>query len=121
MSDPSEGTPLGPLEYIVVHFAGSHFTGEIAPALADLVDQGLVRVIDLAVVSKAHDGAVDILEIQELSPEVAAAFVKLDGAVRGLLSEADLDDRTRAVLATPKTANHHEAHREPVAVDPATR
>lgn len=39
----------------------------------------------------------------------------------GLLSETDLDDRTRAVLATPKTANHHEAHREPVAVDPATR
>ena len=39
----------------------------------------------------------------------------------GLLSEADLDDRTRAVLATPKTANHHEAHREPVAIDPATR
>ena len=38
-----------------------------------------------------------------------------------LLSEADLDDRTREVLATPRNANHHEAHREPVAIDPATR
>ena len=38
----------------------------------------------------------------------------------GLLSEADLDERTRAVLATPRNANHHEAHREPVAIDPAT-
>lgn len=42
-------------------------------------------------------------------------------AGNGALSDAALDDRTRAVLATPKTANHHEAHREPVAVDPARR
>jgi nitrile hydratase accessory protein len=37
----------------------------------------------------------------------------------GSLSEAALDERTRAVLQTPKNANHHEAHREPVAIDPA--
>ena len=37
----------------------------------------------------------------------------------GALSEAALDERTKAVLATPRTANHHEAHREPVAIDPA--
>jgi len=37
----------------------------------------------------------------------------------GALSEAALDERTRAVLATPRTANHHAAHRDPVAVDPA--
>ncbi|HEY2225440.1 nitrile hydratase accessory protein [Actinomycetospora sp.] len=37
----------------------------------------------------------------------------------GLLSEATLDDRTKALLATPENANHHEAHREPVAIDPA--
>ena len=40
-------------------------------------------------------------------------------AGNGLLSEADLDERTRTVLATPRNANHHEAHREPVAIDPA--
>ena len=82
---------IGPVEYIVVHFAGNRFTGAIAPALAELVEQGLVRIIDLAVVSKDADGSVAILEMQELSPEVAAAFVKLEGAVSGLLSEADLD------------------------------
>lgn len=37
----------------------------------------------------------------------------------GALSDAGLDDRTRAALAVPKTANHHEAHREPVMIDPA--
>ena len=40
-------------------------------------------------------------------------------AGNGALSDAQLDDQTRAVLATPRNANHHEAHREPVAVDPA--
>jgi nitrile hydratase accessory protein len=39
----------------------------------------------------------------------------------GALSDAVLDDRTKAVLTTPRNANHHEAHREPVAVDRATR
>jgi nitrile hydratase accessory protein len=42
-------------------------------------------------------------------------------AGNGALSDAALDDRTRAVLSTPKNANHHEAHREPVAVSPARR
>ncbi len=42
-------------------------------------------------------------------------------AGNGLLSDAHLDDRTKAVLATPRNADHHEAHREPVAIDPAIR
>lgn len=42
-------------------------------------------------------------------------------AGNGVLSDAVLDERTRAVLASPRNANHHEAHREPVAVDPARR
>lgn len=40
-------------------------------------------------------------------------------AGNGALSEAALDDATRSVLATPRNAGHHEAHREPVAIDPA--
>jgi Nitrile hydratase beta subunit, N-terminal len=40
-------------------------------------------------------------------------------AGNGALSDADLDDATKAVLATPPDKGHHEAHREPVAVDPA--
>jgi hypothetical protein len=74
-----ESPDLGPVEYI-------------APALAELLDAGLIRIIDLAVVSKDADGTVTILEMQELSPEAAAALVKLEGSVRGLLSEADLNE-----------------------------
>jgi uncharacterized membrane protein len=83
---------LGPVEYIVVGFSGNRFTGEISRALTELLDQGLIRIIDLAVVSKDADGVVTILEMQELSPDVAAAFVKITGTISGLLSEADLDE-----------------------------
>jgi uncharacterized membrane protein len=83
---------LGPVEYIVVGFSGNRFTGEISQALTELLDRGLIRIIDLAVVSKDADGVVTIFEMQELSPEVAAAFVKITGTISGLLSEADLDE-----------------------------
>jgi uncharacterized membrane protein len=83
---------IGPVEYIVVGFSGNRFTGEISQALTELLDRGLIRIIDLAVVSKDADGVVTILEMQELSPDVAAAFVKITGTISGLLSEADLDE-----------------------------
>lgn len=40
-------------------------------------------------------------------------------AGNGVLSDASLDERTRTTLATPRNTDHHEAHREPVAIDPA--
>lgn len=90
MSGAIETRTIGPVEYIIIGFPGNQFTGDIAPALDALLEQGLVRLIDLAVVCKDHDGTVSILEAQELSPEVAEALVKLSGEVTGLLSEEDL-------------------------------
>jgi uncharacterized membrane protein len=89
---PEPAAVLGPVEYIVIRFEGDRFTGDIVPALNALLDQGLVRLIDVAVVSKAPDGTVSILETQELAPEVASAFLKLTGEISSLLSEADLQE-----------------------------
>ena len=63
--------PFGPVEYIVIHFDSDRFRADIVPALNDLLDQGLVRLIDVAAVTKSPDGVVSILETQELGPEVA--------------------------------------------------
>jgi hypothetical protein len=82
--------PIGPMELIVLGFDGNNFTGEITPALLDLVDRGIVRIVDLAIVIKKADGETMILEMQELSAEVAAAMVRLNGSISGLMSEADL-------------------------------
>jgi hypothetical protein len=81
---------LGPVEYLIVVFEGNQFRGEIIPALTDLLDKGLIRIIDLAVVSKDRDANVTILEAGELQGDVADALVKLDGELTGLLSENDL-------------------------------
>lgn len=83
---------LGPMELIVLGFDGNKFTGEITPALLDLVDRGIVRIIDLAIVVKDESGDAVILEMQDLSADVASAMTRLAGEITGLLSEADLGD-----------------------------
>jgi len=81
---------LGPVEHLVVAFEGNQFQGEIIPALAELLDQGLSRILELAVIQKDRTGNVGIFEASELSDEVAQALAKLDLTLVGLLSEQDL-------------------------------
>lgn len=83
---------IGPVEFLLLGFDGNRFNGQIAPAIADLVGQGFIRLLDLAVVMKAADGGVTILEMQELPDDVADALKRLTGDIRGLMSEADLLD-----------------------------
>jgi len=81
---------LGPVEYLVVAFEGNRFRGEIVPALSDLMDNGLIRIIDLAVISKDGPGNITIFEARELKDDVAQALAKLDCEFAGILSEEDL-------------------------------
>ena len=82
--------PLGPVEYLTFYFADNRFHGEIIPALTELTDSGLIRVIDLAVVSKDADGQVTIFEFNELAEDLALALDVLDYEMAGMLSEEDL-------------------------------
>jgi hypothetical protein len=81
---------IAPVEFLLFGFEGNRFDGTILPELARLVEQGFIRVIDLAVISKDTDGVVTILEMQELSPDIADAMIAIAGDVSGLLSEEDL-------------------------------
>lgn len=83
-------TELGPVDYMIVAFPGNNFRGEIAPALAELVDKGTIRIIDLAFVGKSADGEVVAFELTELDPEVREALEKMDIEVSGLFNEDDL-------------------------------
>ena len=62
---------LGPVDYIVVEFPGNKFNGDIAPALGDLVDRDLVRVLDLVFVTKDEDGRIEGFELGDLDAGVA--------------------------------------------------
>jgi hypothetical protein len=81
---------IGPVDYLIVAFPGNQFRGEIAPALADLVEAGTIRIIDIAFVTKTADGDVAALEITELDPEVRQALENVGIEVNGLLNEEDL-------------------------------
>ncbi len=56
--------PIGPVSCAVFGFPGSNFSGEIAPALAELVDKGTIRVLDLVFAMKDIDGNVAVLELE---------------------------------------------------------
>jgi hypothetical protein len=81
---------LGPVEYLIVAFEGNQFKGEIIPALNELLDQGLIRILDLAVISKDGDGNVVLFEAGELMDSVSQSLALLEGEHDDLLSEDDL-------------------------------
>lgn len=81
---------IGPVEYLIVAFPGNQFKGEIVPALAELVESGTIRIIDLAFVLKDADGAVVTAELGDLDSDVFKAFDALSPETLGLLNEEDL-------------------------------
>ena len=81
---------LAPVDYMIVAFPGNQFKGEIVPALADLVENGTIRIIDLAFVGKNAAGEVVAFELLDLAPDVKKAFEDMGVEVNGLLNEDDL-------------------------------
>jgi Family of unknown function (DUF6325) len=87
---------MGPIDYILVEWPGRQPTGEAMPHLVDLVDRGLIRVLDLAFIAKAEDGSVAGIEIADLGDEVAE-FAVFEGASSGLLSDDDVSEAAGAL------------------------
>jgi len=81
---------MGPIDYLVVEFPGSRMTGEVFPQLVDMVDKGLVRILDLAFVRKEADGSVAGLELSDLDGDGGLDLTVCEGASSGLLGEDDI-------------------------------
>ena len=86
-----EFNEMGPIDYLIVEWPGRQPTGEAMPHLIDLVDRGLIRVLDLAFIAKGEDGSVAALEIADLGDEIDA-FAAFEGASSGLLSDEDVEE-----------------------------
>ena len=82
---------IGPVQYLVVAFPGNKFKGEIAPALAEQVEAGTIRLIDVAFVGKDEDGEVAAFELMDLDPDVREGLENLGVDVQGMLNEDDLN------------------------------
>ncbi|KJY24574.1 DUF6325 family protein, partial [Streptomyces katrae] len=81
---------MGPIDYLVVEFPGNRMTGEGFPLLVDLVDRGLIRILDLVFIRKDQDGSVAALEIADLDADGELDLAVFEGASSGLLGQDDL-------------------------------
>ncbi|MET8289009.1 DUF6325 family protein [Streptomyces sp. NPDC048448] len=88
---------MGPIDYVVVEFPGSRMTGEGFPLLVDLVDRGLIRILDLMFVRKEDDGSVTGLEIADLTGDGALDLAVFEGVSSGLLDEDDIEEAGHAL------------------------
>jgi hypothetical protein len=87
---------MGPIDYLLVEWPGRQPNGEVAPHLVDLIDRGLVRILDLTFIVKAEDGSVAGLELADLGDDVAGLAV-FEGASSGLLSDDDINEAAGAL------------------------
>ena len=90
MDEATAVDELGPVDYIVVEFPGSKFNGAIAPALADLVESGTIRVLDLLILKKDDDGSVEPFELSDLGMDELGGLRAYEAELAMLLSEDDL-------------------------------
>jgi hypothetical protein len=87
---------MGPIDYLVIEFPGNRMTGEGWPILVDLVDRGIIRILDLAFIRKDEDGSVAGLTLQDLG-EDGVELTAFEGASSGLLGDDDLAEAAAAV------------------------
>ena len=87
---------MGPIDYLVIEWPDRQPNGEAAPFLVDLVDRGLIRVIDIAFLAKDDDGSVTTLELSSLA-EASESLKELVGASSGVLSEEDAEEAANAL------------------------
>ena len=101
MSDDLE---LGPVDYLVIEFPGNQMTGEGFPILVDLVQRGIIRILDLAFITRGADGSIDAVDLKDFDAEgIGQLAVFHQDGQPGLLDQSDLDE-VGAVLAPNSSA-----------------
>jgi hypothetical protein len=83
---------LGPIGYLIVEFPGNKFTGEGLPALVDLVDRGLIRILDLMLATRDADGTLRAIDVSDIDGDGQLDLAVFEGASSGLLDASDLAD-----------------------------
>jgi hypothetical protein len=83
---------VGPVDYLVVEFPGSKMTGEGLPILVDLVDRGIIRVLDLVFVRRDDDGSITVVEVADLDGDGTLDLAVFQGASSGLLDQDDINE-----------------------------
>lgn len=83
---------LGPISYLVVEFPGNKMTGQGLPILVDLVDRGVIRILDLVFVGRDTDGSVHAMELTDLDGDGTLDLAVFEGASSGVLDDDEVAD-----------------------------
>ena len=82
---------LGPIDIVVIAYpADAPMTGEAIPIFLDLVDRGIIRVLDALIVQQNEDGTVSGFEATDLDGDSIGDLKVFEGASTGLLGEEDV-------------------------------
>src|SRR6516225_8222172 len=96
-TETRESDALGPISYVIVEFPGNKMTGEGFSILVDLVDRGLIRILDLRFVTRSTDGSIRFIDIQDMDRDGTLDVAVFDGVSSGLLDESDIADATSVI------------------------
>jgi hypothetical protein len=93
-AQPEQGEPgtMGPISYLIVEFPGNRMTGEAFPILLDLVDRGLIRILDLTFVRRDQDGSVQAVALADIDHDGQFDLAVFEGASAGLIDASDIAD-----------------------------
>lgn len=84
----NDDVQMGPIDYLVIEYANSQPTGEALPHLIDLVDRGIVRILDVAILAKSTEGDVAAVGMDQLAE--AGELAVFEGAATGMLDDEDI-------------------------------
>jgi hypothetical protein len=93
----TERGALGPVSYLIVEFPGNKMKGEAFPILMDLVDRGLIRILDLEFVTRHEDGSLRTIELMDIDHDGKFDLAILEGSNSGLLDASDLTDASSVI------------------------
>jgi hypothetical protein len=87
---------MGPIDYVLIEWPDRQPDGRAVPHLVDLIDRGIIRLLDLTFITKGEDGSVAAVEIADLG-DGAEDFAVFEGASSGLLTDEDTDEAAGAL------------------------
>ncbi len=87
---------MGPIDYIVLEWPGTQPQGEAAPLIIDLVDRGIIRILDVALMAKDEDGTVGAMDFGAFNGD-SGGFDAFEGAATGILGQDDLEEAAAAL------------------------
>jgi hypothetical protein len=92
-----EADTMGPISYLIVEFPENKLTGEGFPILVDLVDRGVIRIIDLLFVACDMDGSIHAIDLRDLDNSGNVDLTVFEGASSGILDDSDMADAASVI------------------------